>query len=437
VLKLQRQPCIKLLQLHLPSPYPSSACFFSFKTDVCFVVRRKTVQEYDRQKWLSRQWMIQPHKWARKIVDNQKNSCSSTRIMWNRDKSLCFLALHCTAAYHCFFYDGTFHNQGTWAPVCIQNWLQKLHFSSLNRLLIHQCSSTFLYPLQSSTAHHYIYAQMHKSHSNLSLQGIITNAQISLKSHPSRMITQCINLSNSLFREDYHPIHKSHKSHSRIIIRNAQSCLSLFKEHLLPIPMTMPCTRPTTHPRYFAPPRGKRWRGRETLSIHHWKECCKEQKRMYLCCNCGWWGSQNPPRPFWFLGTPSKILARLMALISTERFSSFCFPAWDPPLSNTCIRICIPKSGVQTERSVEETISPPKISVTHDKKRAQVFLSFENCTIFLACSSNPWPGNEGQRLRASGEMGARFRIAVAADDAAVTTLMLSTNHTNCLLLLLE
>jgi hypothetical protein len=34
-------------------------------------------------------------------------------------------------------------------------------------------------------------------------------------------------------------------------------------------------------------------------------------------------------------------------------------------------------------------------------------------------------------------MGARFRIAVAADDAAVTTLMLSTNHTNCLLLLLE
>jgi hypothetical protein len=74
--------------------------------------------------------------------------------------------------------------------------LQKRHFRYLNHLLIHQCSSSSLYPLQSSIAHHYIYAQMHKSHSNLSLQGIITNAQISLKPHPSRMMTQCINLSN-------------------------------------------------------------------------------------------------------------------------------------------------------------------------------------------------------------------------------------------------
>jgi hypothetical protein len=86
---------------------------------------------------------------------------------------------------------------------------------------------------------------------------------------------------------------------------------------------------------------------------------------------------------------------------------------------------------------VEETISPPKITVTDDKKRAQEFWSFENCIVFLACSSNPWPGNEGQRLRASGEMGARFRIAVAAGDDAVTTLLLSTNYTNCLLLLLQ
>ncbi len=138
---------------------------------------------------------MQPDKWARKFVDNQKNSCSSTRTMWNRNKSLCFLALHCIAAYHSFN-DGSFLYQGTGAPVCIQNWLQKLHFSSLNNLLIHQCSSSSLYPLQSSTAHHYIYASMYKSQSNLSLQGIITNAQISLKSHPPRMMTQCINLSN-------------------------------------------------------------------------------------------------------------------------------------------------------------------------------------------------------------------------------------------------
>ncbi len=181
--------------------------------------------------------------------------------MWNRNKSLCFLALHCIAAYHSFFNDGSFLHQGTGAPVCIQNWLQKLHFSSLNHLLIHLCSSSSLYPLQSPIAHHYMLK--------------CTNlTQVSL----CKGCHQCTNLSQiSPFKDD-HPMHKSvkslfrehyhriHKSHSRIIIRNAHSCLSLFKEHLLPIPVMMPCTRPTTHPRitrYFAPPRGKRWRERE------------------------------------------------------------------------------------------------------------------------------------------------------------------------------
>lgn len=240
----------------------------------------------------------------------------------------------------------------------------------------------------------------------------------------------------SLFREHHHPY-----TNLTNLIQGSSSgmheAVSLFLRSIFfPYPWwcLAPAQPPTQESQDTSHHPEARDEERERHTEYLWVD--KEQKRMYLCCNCGWWGSQNPPRLFWFLGTSGNILARLMALISTEGFSSFWFPAWNPPLSNTCIRIFIPKLGVQTERSVEETISPPKISVTDDKKRAQEFWSFENCTAFLACSSNPWPGNEGQRLRASGEMGARFRIAVAADDAAVTTLLLSTNYTNCLLLLL-
>ncbi len=144
---------------------------------------------------------MQLHKWARKIVDNQKNSCSSTRIMWNRNKSLCFSALHCIAACHTFFDDGSFLNQCTGAPVCIQNWLQKLHFSSLNHLLIHQCSSSSLYPLQPPIAHHYMLK--------------CTNlTQVSL----CKGCHQCTNLSQiSPFKDDYQCINLSNLSSGSII----------------------------------------------------------------------------------------------------------------------------------------------------------------------------------------------------------------------------
>jgi hypothetical protein len=74
--------------------------------------------------------------------------------------------------------------------------LQKLHFSSLNHLSIHQCSSSSLYPLQSPTAQLYLWS----------------NTQISLKSLSARDHHQCTNLSQiSPFKDD-HPMHKSVKS---------------------------------------------------------------------------------------------------------------------------------------------------------------------------------------------------------------------------------